>query len=140
MRTWIVLSLSALLITLAGCRRVAQAKNQAELANDLNTVRQVHMFLLGYSSDNEGKLPPDLQTLVDEQGMDLSLLEVSDGDGNSVKLQYVAGHTVADNVRTIILHGPPRPDAKRVVCYLDGSAKALPEAEFPAQRQADTDE
>lgn len=135
MRMWFPWLLSALLLLLVGCKPVFEAKHRARLAEDVNNVRQVLLFIQSHSMDHDEKLPPSLQTLVDDANLEPALLEVGDGKGNTVKLHYIPGHTLKDPGDTIILHGPARADGKRVAGCLDGSARVLREAEFQAQLQ-----
>lgn len=135
MRIWLTVSLSALLLSLVGCKPMIKAQKQARLTEDLNTVRQVTIIIQEYALDHGGKLPASLQDLEDAGDIPPELLKVGDGDGNKVKLDYIPGHTTEDPGNTIILHGPARSDGKRVSGYLDGSVKALREADFQAQLQ-----
>jgi hypothetical protein len=87
-----------------------------------------------YAQDHNGKLPPDLQTLVKEMGLAPHCLESKlkpkDFDGPSYI--YIAGQTLAMNPENIIVYENPEYSVDGVnVLFLDGQAMFIKREGFP---------
>ena len=113
---------------------IYKALERADMAENVSHARQLQMGLQVYAMDHDGKFPPGLQALADD-GYVLNpdgLRYTESKSKTRHDWTYFAGHTTTDAPDTIIIAAPmTTPDGtKRVVAFLDGSARALPEAEY----------
>ena len=101
----------------------------------VNNARQLVLGMKMYAQDNDGNLPPTLETLFEEQLIDdrrlLKVPGVADASEDGWEYRG-AGHTDTEPGNTVILISREAyRDKKKIVARLDGSAEAVLASEVP---------
>ena len=136
---YVTSAMSLVVIALAALATPAiyQALERANMAENVNNVRQLHLASMSYAMDNDGKFPPDLQIL--ETDGYIHRLDDLRYTERKTKTKhdwvYAAGHSDTDDPSIILFAAPMTTSdgSKRVVGSLDGSARPLREIEFRRQ-------
>lgn len=134
-----VLSVFVLALAALATPQILRALDRATMAENVSNARQVKMVLDMYAMDEDGKYPPALIDLVTTGNVD-SLEPIKYRDRQSKKRLdwiYFPGQENISDVSNIILASPMtvrlRGGEGRIVVYIDGSSKPIPEAEFQTQ-------
>ena len=114
---------------------IFKALERANMAANASNGRQIQMVCMSYAMDNDGKFPPDLQTLETEGHIPfLDALRYKESKKAKHDWIYFAGHSESDSYDTILIAAPmTTKGGKRVVGYLDGSVRTIREAEYQQQ-------
>ena len=109
----------------------SMARVKAVAASDMNNLKQVNLALRLYASDNDGKFPPALAE-ISKYGGNAGLLEFKDRHTQQrTPWLYRPGLDITVVGNEILIAAPKTgPDGKRMVGFVDGSVKAISEAEF----------
>jgi len=115
---------------------IFKSLERANMSHNATNAKILTVGMEMYAMDNDGKYPPDLRVL-ETQGYIPSYdrLRYTESKGK-VKHDwiYLDGYSNTDPPSTILIAAPiPTTDGKRVVSFLDGSARPMREAQFQSE-------
>jgi hypothetical protein len=110
----------------------SMARVKAVAASDMNNLKQVNLALQLYASDQVGEFPTALSELTPKFLPDAGILEFNDHRTHErTPWLYRPGLDITVVGNEILIAAPKTgPDGKRMVGFVDGSVKAISEAEF----------
>ncbi|NNE90150.1 MAG: DUF4190 domain-containing protein [Verrucomicrobiales bacterium] len=124
-----VVTVAGIIASLTMPAAVSISEN-AKLTVEMNQARQIILASHHYAGDNDGNLPPDLQTLVPDYLDDPALLKVESPDGSMADFLYRTGLNIEKaGLSDPVILSPNTRMGKRVVGFLDGQVKALRDSE-----------
>ena len=103
--------------------------NRAEVAKEMNNVRQLLLGSRSWAADHDGEFPPSLEALNPDY-LDVEFLQYH----NQAPYQYVPGLTDTSSPESVMIYSDEYPTnpPKRVVGFVGGQVKQLSPEEFDA--------
>jgi hypothetical protein len=126
---------------LARADRLTYDASQAYLSRDMAEMRRVAIALREYEKNEDGKFPPDLESLVPEYVESRAELysSINEGEPPQQYLYFPAHQGTGDPANFMILASPSAFNGKRAIAFWDTSTKLVKEAEFQALLSGKTD-
>lgn len=107
------------------------AKEKGRQADDMSKLKQVNLGLRMYAGDNDGKFPAALPSLAPKYTGTDSILQFTDHRTKQlIPWLYRTGLTDTSDGREILIAAPMASPDGRIVGFVDGSVRKIPEAEF----------
>ena len=109
------------------------ARVKAVAASDMNNLKQVNIALRLYAVDNDGKFPAALSELSNAKYVDDAGILVFTDRSTQQPIPWLYRSSLTDNSpdNEVLIASPKADsDGKRMVGFVDGSVKAISEAEF----------
>ncbi len=116
---------------------INSGREKAVATKNVNNVRSCNLALMSYAADNEGAFPASLQDLVPDYIEDASILQYfsRNPEVNGQPFEYVVGLDDNSPSQTPIIIAPVAERyGQRVVGFVDGAVRLVPEADFQAMR------
>ena len=108
---------------------------KAKATQQINNTRQLILSLRTYAADEEGRFPDSLDVLLDDGYLDNEELFYDDRSATRELLLYNAGLLDSDRPELILAASPEPIKGKRVVGYVGGMVKDLPEDEYQLEQE-----
>lgn len=102
---------------------LARARTMAKSTVSMSNLRQIGVASIMYSEEHQGKLPPDLQTLVDSGAMPEEILRSPQDESDATSSYiYIDGQTNAMDPRNVVAYENPEIQDNKAtnVLFLDG--------------------
>jgi type II secretory pathway pseudopilin PulG len=132
----LVLTTVAILASLA-VPAFSSMQQKAVQAKTMSNAKQIVVGIKLYAAEHEGSLPPSLETLVEEQHLDPSLLSFrpqtksSNDHGQGWDYRGAGMKDSADGKTVVLVSRKADRAKKKIVARLDGSVELVPENEVP---------